>query len=213
MKLLNFDRVLCISPHPDDVEYSMYGTIAKHTETNFDILCLCSGGDFDNSTGNNRFDEVIRLWEKSVLNNINIFTSPYEFIKDITEDTWINYIESNFIKKYKYDAIFLPNDHDSHFEHRFVAGFGDALIRSVDISTIQYFTPSTQDTWNPNFYVDISKSIDRKKNILKNFESQQDKYYFTNDVIDSFHSDFQCRKKGMKFIEKYKITNYFIGEE
>ena len=210
MKLLDFERILCISPHPDDVEYSMYGTISKYTETKFDILCLCSGGDFDKSTGNNRFDEVIKLWEKSSLNNINIFTSSYKFIKDIPEDAWINHIESNYIQKYKYDAIFLPNNHDSHFEHRFVSGFANALIRSSKISTVQYFTPSTQDTWSPNFYVDITKCINRKKNGLKSFESQQDRYYFTDDVIDSFHSDFQCRKKGMKFIEKYKITNYFI---
>ena len=40
MKLLNFNRVLCLSPHPDDVEYSMSGTIMKCTDTIFDIVCL-----------------------------------------------------------------------------------------------------------------------------------------------------------------------------
>ena len=28
-KLLGFNRELCLSPHPDDVEYSMYGAILK----------------------------------------------------------------------------------------------------------------------------------------------------------------------------------------
>ena len=32
MKLFNFDRVLCLSPHPDDVEYSMLGTIMKYSK-------------------------------------------------------------------------------------------------------------------------------------------------------------------------------------
>ena len=44
MKFLNFNKVLCLSPHPDDVEYSMGGTIIKYTDTHFDILCLTHVG-------------------------------------------------------------------------------------------------------------------------------------------------------------------------
>ena len=51
-KFLGFDNVLCLSPHPDDIEYGMAGTIVKHTDTNFDILILTEGGDFDFTTSN-----------------------------------------------------------------------------------------------------------------------------------------------------------------
>ena len=44
MKFLNFKRVLCLSPHPDDVEYSMLATIKKNSNTKFDIFCLSRGG-------------------------------------------------------------------------------------------------------------------------------------------------------------------------
>ena len=40
MKFLNYDRDLCISPHPDDVEYGMLGTIMKYKDTKFDIIVL-----------------------------------------------------------------------------------------------------------------------------------------------------------------------------
>jgi hypothetical protein len=40
MKLLGFNKVLCLSPHPDDVEYSMLGTILKYTDTQFYLLQL-----------------------------------------------------------------------------------------------------------------------------------------------------------------------------
>ena len=33
MKFLNYDKVLCLSPHPDDVEYGMLGTIMKYKDT------------------------------------------------------------------------------------------------------------------------------------------------------------------------------------
>lgn len=210
MKLLNFDNVLCISPHPDDIEYSMFGTIDKHRDTRFNILCLVQGGDCDESTNEKRLDEVIHLWDKSGCRNIQISTTEHRYMKELTEDRWINYIEVNYLKNHNYDCLFLPNKHDSHFEHRLVNGFGNALIRNSKISTIEYYTPSTQDTWNPNFYVDISSLIQRKKQVLKYFESQKNRYYFKDSVLNSFHSDFQCSKKGMDFVEKYKITNYYI---
>ena len=54
MKLLNYDKVLCLSPHPDDVEYGMLGTICKYKNTQFDIVFLSQGGDFDQSTAKER---------------------------------------------------------------------------------------------------------------------------------------------------------------
>ena len=43
MKLFNFNKVLCLSPHPDDVEYSMLGTIMKYSDTQFHLLQLAQG--------------------------------------------------------------------------------------------------------------------------------------------------------------------------
>ena len=209
MKFLGFDNVLCISPHPDDIEYSMFGTIDKYKDTKFTILLLVQGGDCDDTTSEARLDEVINLWDKSGCLNVGIMSTPHKYMKELTEDKWINHIETEYLNRKKYDCILLPNGHDSHFEHRFVNGFGNALIRTSKISTIEYYTASTQDTWDPNFYVDVSDSINRKKQVLKHFESQQDRYYFKEEIIESFHSDFQCAKKGMNFVEKFKITNYY----
>ena len=107
------------------------------------------------------------------------------------------------------DAIFLPNDCDSHFEHRFISGFGPALIRNKAISLIQYYTPSTQDEWSPNLYIDIKEYYDEKILSLLKFKSQNHRYYFRPDVLRAFHSDFQCSKKGKHYVEKYKIINLF----
>jgi len=206
MKLLNFDKVICLSPHPDDVEYSMLGTILKYTDTQFNLIQLAQGGECDNTTSISRLQEVKNVWKKSECKNINIITTPYKFIKELQEEYWINFIE-----KYlnNIDAIFLPNETDSHFEHRFISGFGPALIRNKNISLIQYYTPSTQDEWNPNLYVDVEKFYSKKLQCLNEFKSQTHRYYFRDDVLRSFHSDFQCAKKGIHFIEKYKILNLF----
>ena len=206
MKLFNFNKVLCLSPHPDDVEYSMLGTIMKHPDTQFELLQLAQGGDCDPTTNSSRLEEVKNVWGKSKCKNININFTEHKFIKELSEDKWINKIES-YIDNV--DAIFLPNDCDSHFEHRFISGFGPALIRNKAISLIQYYTPSTQDEWNPNLYIDIEKYYDEKILSLLRFKSQSHRYYFREDVLRAFHSDFQCSKKGVHYIEKYKILNLF----
>ena len=46
---------------------------------------------------------------------------------------------------------------------------------------------------------------DKKTMSLKKFISQQHRYYFREDVLRAFHSDFQCAKKRIHYIEKYKI--------
>jgi len=206
MKLFNFSKVLCLSPHPDDVEYSMLGTIIKHPNTHFELLQLAQGGDCDPTTNSSRLEEVKNVWEKSKCKNININFTEHKFIKELTEDKWINKIES-YLEDI--DAIFLPNECDSHFEHRFISGFGPALIRNKNISLIQYYTPSTQDEWNPNLYIDIKNTYNLKINALNEFKSQNHRYYFRKDVLRAFHSDFQCSKKGIHYIEKYKILNLF----
>ena len=80
MKLLNYNRVLCLSPHPDDVEYGMLGTIMKYKDTKFDIVVLSQGGDFDKSTAKERQDECRKVWEH--IDNIEgHFIEDTKFIK------------------------------------------------------------------------------------------------------------------------------------
>ena len=208
MKFLGYDSVLCISPHPDDTEYSMMGTILKYSDTMFTCLQLCQGGDMDETTGKNRLFEVENVWEEAECSNVNLLFTEVKYMRDMREDEWINFIERKLSPSL--DAIVLPNEHDSHFEHRLVAGFGKALIRQRPITLIQYKTPSTDQTWVPNLFVDIEEEYDIKLEALKKFESQQDRYYFREDVIRSFHSDCQSAKKGKHYIEQFKVLDLYI---
>jgi len=46
-KFLNADRVLCLSPHPDDIEYGALASMYKFQDTQFDIITISIGGKFD----------------------------------------------------------------------------------------------------------------------------------------------------------------------
>ena len=212
MKFLNFNKVLCLSPHPDDVEYSMLGTIIKHYDTHFDVLCLTKGGarGFDKTNDLNRIDEVKKVWSQANLNNVSVYFSDCNYFEDKDRDAgWVNYLENNYIKKNNYDCIFIPTKNDSMFEHRFVNGLGPALVRVSPISLVEYHTPSTLNTWQPNIFIDIENCYLDKITLLSNFKSQIDKSYFQKNTLDAFHSNYQCRKRGIKVIEQFKLTELF----
>ena len=224
MKFLNYDRVLCLSPHPDDVEYGMLGTIMKYKNTQFDVVVLSQGGDFDKSTATERKDECKNVWNN--IDNINgYFIDDSKFIKDKDEDEWVNLLETKFDIS-KYDCIITTSPSDSHFEHKIVSNFTYALIRRTKCGLIQYKSPSTLGDWIPNLFVDIMVQVKRKQddghsmdtdvmfsaflwyiklNRLALFESQKDKSYFSEESIKSFHSNYQCSTRGMTSVESFKI--------
>jgi len=209
MKLLNFENVLCLSPHPDDVEYSMAGTVLKYKDTHFDILCLTQGGKCDDTTDLNRLGEVDKSWKKSKADNYELFFTSYKFLKDLGDDEWINYIESTFTNNNYYDCILTPSEFDSHFEHRIVSSFGWPLTRIKPISLMEYYSPSTLEKWIPNMFVDISDVYGTKLDMLKEFESQQHRSYFSRETLDGFHTNFQCSKKGLSKIERFNLKQIF----
>lgn len=210
MKLLNFDRVLCVSPHPDDIEYSMGGTILKCNNTHFDILCLTQGGDCDATTGINRLAEVKNAWNKSNLENYSLYFSDTKFLKERGTDEWINWIETNFILKNKYDCIITPSNYDSHFEHKIVCELGYPLTRISNISLMEYYSPSTLETWIPNLFIDIEDVYEIKMDMLSEFISQSNKTYFQTNTLLGFHTNFRCSKRGIKIAEQFRIKQIFL---
>ena len=205
MKFLNFNKVLCLGAHPDDVEYGMLGSMCKFTDTEFDILVLSEGGDFDKSTGKDRQTECKNIWNK--ISNVNGKFTDVKHVVNHQEDEWVNILESGGYISTNYDCIFTLPSKDSHFEHRIVNSMTPALVRHKKIGIISYRTPSTLDNWIPNFYVEINLS--EKMDHLKEFKSQLSKPYFSKNSFNSFHSNYQCFKKNIKYVELFRVETIY----
>ena len=207
MKCLNFDKVLCLSPHPDDIEIGLGGSIIKYSDTQFDMLTLSGGGDFEGTGVDVREIELMNAWQVTNVNNILINVEPSLKPKNNTEDFLVNTIETSYLNDHQ--AIFVPTYIDAHFEHRMTNRLAAALTRCKNISIIEYRTPSTLNDWIPNMYVDITNEYEQKLLMLSKFSSQQNKEYFKRDMLDAFHTDFQSSKKGNKFVEHLKIIQLY----
>ena len=205
MKFLNSTNVLCIGAHADDVEYGMAGTFDKCEDTEFTVVVMSGGGDFDTTTSNvDRKSENEKVWDEFD----NVYGYVYNsFVKEKDEDDMVNIIETNFKD---YDLIVTTPQEDSHFEHRMINNLGPALCRRNPTSLIEYRTPSTLNHWIPNHFVALSEyNLENKKKALSKFTSQQHAPYFSEECIDSFHHNFLCSKKGMSIVESYRIVESY----
>jgi LmbE family N-acetylglucosaminyl deacetylase len=209
MKFLNFNRVLCLAPHPDDAEYSMAGAVLKYPDTYFDILCLTEGGYCDVTTSQSRHQEVKDAWSKSGVSNYSLHFSDVPVFRVRGIDEWVKYIEDNYTHKNKYECILTTSELDSHHEHVSVSSLAAPLSRATPYSIVQYRSPSTLDAWEPNLFISLDDVYETKKAMLQGFQSQIDKPYFRNEVLDGFHTNFQCIKKGKGFVESFRIITYY----
>lgn len=207
MKFLNNNRVMCLSPHPDDIEYSMSGTILKFKSTIFDIYIFSFGGDLDLTKNKTRYKEVLAFWKD--VENVNIIyieeLEPNKFKQDIA----IHKLEKEYNLQ-QYDAIFIPCREDNHFFHVKVSDLGRSLCRVSKYNLYEYFTPSAETKWIPNLAVEIDDVYDDKKKRLSAFKSQNKHTYFSDFCLNAFHSDLHYNKKGFGWVEKFKVLNQHI---
>lgn len=203
-------NVLLLSPHPDDVEYSMSGTVFSNPSVNFYIGIMSEGGQYDKTKGDQeiRFVEVTEFWRG--VKNVKFLFAQKRPITNTPMDAMIQLIEMHLENtKICPDMIFVPALPDSHREHELVSLAGNALVRKEKLSLVQYRTPSTLPEWTPNWYVDIEKVIDRKLERLACFSSQNKRKYYMDENIKAFHQDYYAQKRGVKFSEQFKIINLF----
>jgi len=201
MKLLNYNKVLCFSPHPDDVEISMGGTILKNVDTHFTIIVFNTSTIENSVPIETRWKECKAFW-KGVP---NVTLAPVNLhLKSLTEDAWIHELEKVYDLS-KYDAIFLPPELDTHYEHKLVNNIGMAMTRSIPVSVIQYRSASTLDTWIPNMFVNVAISATDKIKRLQSFPSQ-DPIFFSEQFMRAFHTHLNSTRKCLELTEQFKIV-------
>lgn len=165
---------------------------------------MSGGGDFD-VAGKTRIEETKKFWKN--IKNVFVIDSRDIFIKDTPEDQLVNWVESHSLK---IDGIMVPPKDDFHFEHRVISNVGRALTRKRKVSIIEYYTPSTSHTWAATTFVDVTDVYERKKELLKVFETQRDRNYFQDYCLDSFHTNYFCNKREQGFVEQFKIEFLFL---
>lgn len=209
MKLFDYDNVLCLSPHPDDVEFSMSGIIKKYEDTNFIILVLTKGTTSDDTSTVGRLEEVRSFWADLGVTNVNLIFTDYEF-DTMNDGKWVHHIE-NGLDLPPLDAIFGTSSNDTHYEHHIVNRILNSLGRNKKVSLFEYKSPSTKNSWEPNLFVDIDEIFDIKlKTLRDSFTSQIDASYFSTELIKQFSNVYNISKLGHNRVESFKTIRKIL---
>lgn len=209
-------NILVISPHADDAEIAMGGTISKLTSQNHNVTILTAilprenlAGKVDNYMKNQRGIEQIKS-SKILGAKIDVLgLDPYDFKFN---RKYVKLFDEK-IKKINPDIIFSCWEHDTHQDHKTISNIIYSVTRKNNVSLYMYeqMIPGgiNTNTFNPQLYVDISKHINKKLKAIKCYKSVFEKKnntesYFFDSI--SGRSKFKGEIIGVKYAESFIIV-------
>lgn len=171
-------NILALSPHADDVEIAMGGTIAKYAEEGHNVIIVTAilpkenkDGKIDDFMSKNRIKEQQNS-AKILGAKVDILDlDPYDFSFN---RKYIKIFDKK-IDEYKPDVIFSCWEHDTHQDHKNLSDILFAVSRKNNISINMYevMLPGGLNTYsfNPQYFVNISNFIDIKREAIKSYKS------------------------------------------
>jgi LmbE family N-acetylglucosaminyl deacetylase len=188
MKQLN--KILVIAVHPDDETLGCGGTLLKHKSDGDEIHWLiCTTIDKEHSYYKIREKEIDKVSNQYGFNSMHNLRLKTMQVDEYSMSELIGKI-SKVVNDVKPNILYLPFKGDVHSDHRkiFEASFActksfrytfTKKIYMMETLSETEFAPSTkEDSFIPNVFVDISKFMDKKIEIMKIFESEIAEYPF-----------------------------------
>lgn len=209
---MNFNRIVCIAAHPDDIELGMGGTVSKYKKQNKEVFFIINYIPKDNYTTGSYEERIIEL-----KNSLNIFNIPHDnliinnfYNKNIREKVAL--LDNN-LKIIKPDAIFTHYEHDIHQEHNDVFKIVSISCRNKPISLFMWennvIGGLLKNKFNPNYFIKLSKeNIDDKINSWKCHKTQYNKYKLLDNLIIS-QSNLWGYYYNAEYVEAFMNIKFF----
>lgn len=199
-------RVLAIGAHPDDIEFGVGGTVAKHVKNGDKVYFLVmSDGEKGGAYKSVRRGEVRKSAKVLGIKNIKFLGLPDTNIA--YNHKTIDKIEKH-IKRIKPDMIYTHCLKDTHQDHYNTALATITAARNSAV-ILSYEVQSTFPNFNPQMYIDISKTLKLKIDALKCFTSQNHKRFMATEAIIGLvrFRGFQARTN---FAEAFEVIRQVI---
>ncbi len=206
---MNRMNILAIGAHPDDIEFGCGGALVKYTDRGhrLSLLVMTEGG-----LGG---DTALRTTEQEASNEVlgveKIFWGGYQ-------DTHIQ-VDKDVISKIEHvigivepDFIFCHYPDDTHQDHRHLS---QAVISATRyVRNVLFFEGPTTQNFNPQIFVDISSTLDRKIEALQAHRSQVGKTNIKGlTIVELARStaNFRGTQGRVKYAEAFASLRLFIN--
>lgn len=206
-------RVLAIGAHPDDIEISCAGTLAKCVKRGDTVFaCHLSDGDMGHveimpeELGKIRCEEARRAGS---LAGVTVIWGGFHDLDIYSENREARDRVVEIIRETRPDFIITHNpvdympDHTATSKLVFDASFAASVPHypckvkeATPVTPIYYMAPAGHMNFIPTHYVDISEEMDLKRKMFACHESQI-KWLMDHDNVD--------------FVEKIEIVGRYLG--
>jgi len=166
--------IIAFGAHPDDLEIGMGGTIAKLSAMGYNvqpvIATLPNFIKSDTKEGR-KSESMLSAKVMGCKSPIFLDLSPEQMVFGRKLVTLID----SLITEHKPDSVFTQWHGDSHQDHQILTSSVISACRNQN-NLFMYETTIpggiTQNSFRPQLFVDITKTVDIKKNALECFQSQ-----------------------------------------
>jgi N-acetylglucosamine malate deacetylase 1 len=217
------NKVLVVAVHPDDETLGCGGTLLKHKANGDKIHWLiCTTLNKNNSYFKKREIEISKVSKFFKFNSIHHL--PFESTK-VDKHSMSELIEkiSKVINKVKPNIIYLPFKEDVHSDHRkiFEASYGctksfrypfiKKIFMMETLSETEFVPSIKENGFIPNTFVDISKYMLKKIEIMKVYKSELKKHPFPRSVKNiKALAIFRGSTSGCKFAESFMLLKEIL---
>ena len=202
-------NILAVGAHPDDIEYGCAGTLIKYAERSHHIFLLVLTGGQEGGSSETRKQEQENAAE--LMSVQKIFWGGYHDTQLPLSKELIEKIEE-VLGEVKPDLILVNYGDDTHQDHRTLTQATMSATRYV--RNVLFFEVPTTQNFNPQVYVDISDTLERKSQVLNAHASQVMKTNIEDMYIIELaqaNATFRGIQGRVKFAEAFAPLRLFIN--
>ena len=225
-------NILAIGAHPDDIETSCGGTLAKYAKLGHKVFtATATNGNVGSSTLS--MEEIAKIRKEEAKRAASHIGAEYICL-DYDDEMFFESREArlafiNLVRYCKADIILTHNPEDYNPDHELTSKIINDIAVMIPVAKIEtkakpydkipiiaYFEPVNGLGFVPTEYVDITDVIEVKKAMCYEHQSQiswmQDNYkdtmegkdFFENALIAAKYRGIQC---GVEYAEGFRMAN------
>lgn len=207
-----YNNILVLAPHTDDGELGLGGTI-RHLVEQGKKVTYVAFSTAQQSVPDGFPKDILKTEVKRATAKLGIL--PENLIIYNYEVRKLGYVRQEILeeliqlrKSSDFDLVFIPSLHDIHQDHTTIAQEGLRAFKNTTL--LGYELIWNNLTFNTQCFVKLEKHhIEAKVEALKEYESQGDRDYLSDDFIFSL-ARARGVQAGCRYAEAFEVIRLFL---